>query len=117
MDEDMIARDVLKFSDEDSYKNHIFFYQKRMGLTDAIQTCTGKLNGTPIALGVMDFQFMGGSMASVVGEKITRLVEYATKKSMPLIIVCSSGGACMQEGTLSLMQMAKISSVLQIHQA
>nr|AND48565.1 beta subunit of acetyl-CoA carboxylase carboxytransferase [Sphagnum wulfianum] len=117
MDEDMIARDVLKFSDEDSYKNRIIFYQKRTGLTDAIQTGTGKLNGTPIALGVMDFQFMGGSMGSVVGEKITRLVEYATKKSMPLIIVCSSGGARMQEGTLSLMQMAKISSVLQIHQA
>nr|AND48158.1 beta subunit of acetyl-CoA carboxylase carboxytransferase [Flatbergium novo-caledoniae] len=117
MDGDMIARDVLKFSDEDSYKNRIIFYQKRTGLTDAIQTGTGKLNGTSIALGVMDFQFMGGSMGSVVGEKITRLIEYATKKSMPLILVCSSGGARMQEGTLSLMQMAKISSVLQIHQA
>jgi len=88
-----------------------------MGLIDVIQTGTGKLNGTPIALGVMDFQFMGGSMGSIVGEKITRLVEYATKKSMPLIIVCSSRGARMQEGTLSLMQMAKISSILQIHQA
>nr|YP_010194405.1 acetyl-CoA carboxylase carboxyltransferase beta subunit [Pallavicinia lyellii]QZZ24686.1 acetyl-CoA carboxylase carboxyltransferase beta subunit [Pallavicinia lyellii]QZZ24770.1 acetyl-CoA carboxylase carboxyltransferase beta subunit [Pallavicinia lyellii] len=117
MDEDMIARDVLKFSDEDSYKNRIAFYQKRTGLTDAIQTGIGKLNGTPIALGVMDFQFMGGSMGSVVGEKITRLIEYATRKSMPLIIVCSSGGARMQEGTLSLMQMAKISAVLQTHQA
>uniref|UniRef100_A0AAT9USU5 Acetyl-coenzyme A carboxylase carboxyl transferase subunit beta, chloroplastic n=1 Tax=Pallavicinia longispina TaxID=280536 RepID=A0AAT9USU5_9MARC len=117
MDEDMIARDVLKFSDEDSYKNRIAFYQKRTGLTDAIQTGIGKLYGTPVALGVMDFQFMGGSMGSVVGEKITRLIEYATRKSMPLIIVCSSGGARMQEGTLSLMQMAKISAVLQTHQA
>ncbi|KAH8974316.1 hypothetical protein BDL97_01G095600 [Sphagnum fallax] len=78
----MIAQDILKFSDEDSYKNRIIFYQKRTGLTDAIQT-------------VMDFQFMGGSMGSVVGEKITRLVEYATKKSMSLIIVCSSRGAHM----------------------
>nr|WGO61688.1 acetyl-CoA carboxylase beta subunit [Aneura pinguis]WGO61774.1 acetyl-CoA carboxylase beta subunit [Aneura pinguis]WGO61860.1 acetyl-CoA carboxylase beta subunit [Aneura pinguis]WGO61946.1 acetyl-CoA carboxylase beta subunit [Aneura pinguis] len=117
MDEDMTARDVLKFSDEDSYKNRIVFYQKRTGLTDAVQTGVGELNGTLIALGVMDFQFMGGSMGSVVGEKITRLIEYATERSIPLIIVCSSGGARMQEGTLSLMQMAKISSVLQIYQS
>ncbi|BBN16688.1 hypothetical protein MPTK1_7g08490 [Marchantia polymorpha subsp. ruderalis] len=110
----MTARDVLKFSDEDSYKNRIAFYQKRTGLTDAIQTGIGQLNGITIALGVMDFQFMGGSMGSVVGEKITRLIEYATIASMPLIIVCSSGGARMQEGTLSLMQMAKISSVFSI---
>jgi acetyl-CoA carboxylase carboxyl transferase subunit beta len=64
-----------------------------MGLTDVIQTCIGKLNGTPIALGVMDFQFMGNSMGSVMGEKNWGLVEYVTKKSMPLIIVCSSRGA------------------------
>nr|YP_011031930.1 acetyl-CoA carboxylase carboxyltransferase beta subunit [Huperzia kunmingensis]WRB01128.1 acetyl-CoA carboxylase carboxyltransferase beta subunit [Huperzia kunmingensis]WRB01215.1 acetyl-CoA carboxylase carboxyltransferase beta subunit [Huperzia selago] len=117
MDEDMIARDVLKFYDEDLHKNRIIFYQKRTGLTDAIQTGIGKPNGTPVALGAMDFQFMGGSTGSVVGEKITRPIEYAIRKSMPLIIVCSSGGARMQEGTLSLMQMAKISSVLQIYQA
>nr|QNH93669.1 acetyl-CoA carboxylase carboxyltransferase beta subunit [Christensenia aesculifolia] len=116
MDEDMIAQDVLKFSDEESYKNRISLSQKRTGLTDAVQTGIGNLNGTPVALGVMDFQFMGGSMGSVVGEKITRLIEYATQESLPLIIVCASGGARMQEGTLSLMQMAKISSVLQIHQ-
>nr|YP_009974128.1 acetyl-CoA carboxylase carboxyltransferase beta subunit [Marattia laxa]QNH94028.1 acetyl-CoA carboxylase carboxyltransferase beta subunit [Marattia laxa] len=116
MDEDMVAQDVLKFSDEDSYKNRISLSQKRTGLTDAVQTGVGNLNGIPVALGVMDFQFMGGSMGSVVGEKITRLIEYATQESLPLIIVCASGGARMQEGTLSLMQMAKISSVLQIHQ-
>nr|BDZ75650.1 acetyl-CoA carboxylase subunit beta [Timmiella anomala] len=117
MDEDMVARDVLKFSDEDSYKSRVIFYQKRTGLTDAIQTGIGKLNKNLVALGVMEFQFMGGSMGSVVGEKITRLIEYATEKSMPLILVCSSGGARMQEGTLSLMQMAKIASALQIHQS
>nr|YP_009973949.1 acetyl-CoA carboxylase carboxyltransferase beta subunit [Eupodium kaulfussii]QNH93849.1 acetyl-CoA carboxylase carboxyltransferase beta subunit [Eupodium kaulfussii] len=116
MDEDMVAQDVLKFSDEDSYKNRISLSQKRTGLTDAVQTGIGNLNGTTVAPGVMDFQFMGGSMGSVVGEKITRLIEYATQESLPLIIVCASGGARMQEGTLSLMQMAKISSVLQIHQ-
>lgn len=116
MDEDMVAQDVLKFSDEDSYRNRISLSQKRTGLTDAVQTGIGNLNGTPVALGVMDFQSMGGSMGSVVGEKITRLIEYATQESLPLIIVCASGGARMQEGTLSLMQMAKISSVSQIHQ-
>ena len=116
MYEDMVARDVLKFSDEDSYKNRVIFYQKRTGLTDAIQTGIGKLNKNLVALGVMDFQFMGGSMGSVVGEKITRLIEYAFKESLPLIIVCSSGGARMQEGTLSLMQMAKITSLLQFYQ-
>nr|NP_569638.1 acetyl-CoA carboxylase beta subunit [Psilotum nudum]AGC26802.1 acetyl-coenzyme A carboxylase carboxyl transferase subunit beta [Psilotum nudum]BAB84225.1 acetyl-CoA carboxylase subunit [Psilotum nudum] len=116
IDEDMIAQDILKFHDEESYNNRIVTYQRQTGLTDAIQTGIGRLNGIPVALGVMDFQFMGGSMGSVVGEKITRLIEYATCKSMPLILVCSSGGARMQEGTLSLMQMAKISSVLQIYQ-
>lgn len=116
MYEDMVARDVLKFYDEDSYKNRVIFYQKRTGLTDAIQTGIGKLNKNLVALGVMDFQFMGGSMGSVVGEKITRLIEYAFKESLPLIIVCSSGGARMQEGTLSLMQMAKITSLLQFYQ-
>nr|YP_009502326.1 acetyl-CoA carboxylase carboxyltransferase beta subunit [Alsophila podophylla]AWV63377.1 acetyl-CoA carboxylase carboxyltransferase beta subunit [Alsophila podophylla] len=116
MDEDTTAKDVLGFSDEDSYQNRITTSQEKTGLTDAVQTGIGYLNGKPIALGVMDFHFMGGSMGSVVGEKITRPIEYATHESLPLIIICASGGARMQEGTLSLMQMAKISSVLQIHQ-
>nr|YP_008474572.1 acetyl-CoA carboxylase, carboxyl transferase subunit beta [Marsilea crenata]AGI51462.1 acetyl-CoA carboxylase, carboxyl transferase subunit beta [Marsilea crenata] len=116
MDEDMVAKDVLGFFDEESYGNRINISQEETGLTDAIQTGIGRLNGTPIALGVMDFKFMGGSMGSVVGEKITRLIEYAAQESLPLIIICASGGARMQEGTLSLMQMAKISSVLQTYQ-
>ncbi|KAI3963636.1 hypothetical protein MKW92_046294, partial [Papaver armeniacum] len=86
------------------------FIQKRNLIKIAIQTGIGQLNGIPIAIGVMDFQFMGGSMGSVVGEKITRLIEHATRKALPLIIVCASGGARMQEGSLSLMQMDKISS-------
>src|SRR4029078_4659454 len=98
------------------YKNRIDSAQKTTGLTDAVQTGTGQLNGIPVALGVMDFQFMGGSMGSVVGEKITRLIEYATNQCLPLILVCSSGGARMQEGSLSLMQMAKISSALYNYQ-
>nr|YP_009514490.1 acetyl-CoA carboxylase, carboxyl transferase subunit beta [Lygodium microphyllum]AXG76087.1 acetyl-CoA carboxylase, carboxyl transferase subunit beta [Lygodium microphyllum] len=116
MDENMTAKDVLGFSDEDSHQDRITGSQEKTGLTDAVQTGMGYLNGRPIALGVMDFQFMGGSMGSVVGEKITRLVEYATNRSLPLVVVCASGGARMQEGTLSPMQMAKISSALQIHQ-
>nr|YP_009891773.1 carboxytransferase beta subunit [Moriera spinosa]QKK38145.1 carboxytransferase beta subunit [Moriera spinosa] len=113
MDEDMVSTDPIQFhSREEPYKNRIDSAQKKTGLTDAVQTGTGQLNGIPVALGVMDFQFMGGSMGSVVGEKITRLIEYATTEFLPLILVCSSGGARMQEGSLSLMQMAKISSVL-----
>lgn len=129
MDEDMYTLDVLQFysenepshsdnlnSEDESYKDHITFYQIETGLTDAIQTGIGQLNGLTIALGVMDFQFMGGSMGSVVGEKITRLIERATAESLPLIMVCASGGARMQEGSFSLMQMAKIASALYIHQ-
>nr|YP_010703759.1 acetyl-CoA carboxylase beta subunit [Bolbitis tonkinensis]WCO86944.1 acetyl-CoA carboxylase beta subunit [Bolbitis tonkinensis] len=115
-DEDMITEDVLDFSDEDSHQNRVAVSQEKTGLTDAAQTGIGYLDGTLVALGVMDFHFMGGSMGSAVGEKITRLVEYATDKSLPLVLICASGGARTQEGTLSLMQMAKISSVLQIHQ-
>nr|ANA08900.1 acetyl-CoA carboxylase subunit [Syringa julianae]ANA08903.1 acetyl-CoA carboxylase subunit [Syringa pubescens subsp. microphylla]QBS50093.1 acetyl-CoA carboxylase beta subunit [Syringa pubescens subsp. microphylla] len=98
--------------EEEPYKDRIDSYQRETGLTEAVQTGIGQINGIPIAFGVMDFQFMGGSMGSVVGEKITRLIEYATNQFLPLIIVCASGGARMQEGSLSLMQMAKISSAL-----
>nr|YP_009525195.1 acetyl-CoA carboxylase carboxyltransferase beta subunit [Hodgsonia macrocarpa]AXR94507.1 acetyl-CoA carboxylase carboxyltransferase beta subunit [Hodgsonia macrocarpa]AXR94592.1 acetyl-CoA carboxylase carboxyltransferase beta subunit [Hodgsonia macrocarpa]AXR94676.1 acetyl-CoA carboxylase carboxyltransferase beta subunit [Hodgsonia macrocarpa]AXR94761.1 acetyl-CoA carboxylase carboxyltransferase beta subunit [Hodgsonia macrocarpa] len=118
MDEDMVSLDPIEFhSEEESYKDRINSYQSKTGLTEAIQTGTGKLNGIPVAMGVMDFQFMGGSMGSVVGEKITRLIEYATNQFLPLILVCASGGARMQEGSLSLMQMAKISSALYDYQS
>nr|YP_009109286.1 acetyl-CoA carboxylase carboxyltransferase beta subunit [Corallorhiza odontorhiza]AIW51755.1 acetyl-CoA carboxylase carboxyltransferase beta subunit [Corallorhiza odontorhiza] len=111
MDEDMVSMDPVEFhSEEEPYIDRISFYQIKTGLTEAVQTGVGQLNSIPIAIGVMDFQFMGGSMGSVVGEKITRLIEYATNRSLPVIIVCASGGARMQEGSLSLMQMAKISS-------
>nr|YP_010601718.1 acetyl-CoA carboxylase carboxyltransferase beta subunit [Shivparvatia glanduligera]WAM61294.1 acetyl-CoA carboxylase carboxyltransferase beta subunit [Shivparvatia glanduligera] len=118
MDEDMVSMDPLEFhSEEEPYKDRIDSYQRQTGLTEAVQTGIGQLNGIPVAIGVMDFKFMGGSMGSVVGEKITRLVEYASNKLLPLIIVCASGGARMQEGSLSLMQMAKISSVLYDYQS
>nr|YP_010148316.1 acetyl-CoA carboxylase beta subunit [Clintonia udensis]QQV68730.1 acetyl-CoA carboxylase beta subunit [Clintonia udensis] len=118
MDEEMVSMDPIEFhSEEEPYKDRIDSYQRKTGLTEAVQTGIGQLNGTPIAVGVMDFQFMGGSMGSVVGEKITRLIEYATNRSLPVIIVCASGGARMQEGSLSLMQMAKISSALYDYQS
>nr|YP_010725309.1 acetyl-CoA carboxylase carboxyltransferase beta subunit [Adenosma glutinosa]WDY12209.1 acetyl-CoA carboxylase carboxyltransferase beta subunit [Adenosma glutinosa] len=118
MDEDMVSLDPIGFhSEEEPYKDRIDSYQRKTGLTEAVQTGVGQLNGISVAIGVMDFQFMGGSMGSVVGEKITRLVEYATNQFLPLIIVCASGGARMQEGSLSLMQMAKISSALYNYQS
>nr|YP_009572363.1 acetyl-CoA carboxylase carboxyltransferase beta subunit [Monococcus echinophorus]QBE87328.1 acetyl-CoA carboxylase carboxyltransferase beta subunit [Monococcus echinophorus] len=118
MDEDMVSTDPIEFhSEEEPYKDRIDSYQRKTGLTEAVQTGIGQLKGIPVAIGVMDFQFMGGSMGSVVGEKITRLIEYATINFLPLIIVCASGGARMQEGSLSLMQMAKISSVLYDYQS
>nr|YP_009988159.1 acetyl-CoA carboxylase carboxyltransferase beta [Sedum lineare]QNM38396.1 acetyl-CoA carboxylase carboxyltransferase beta [Sedum lineare] len=117
IDEDMVSLDPIEFhSEEEPYKDRIESYQTTTGLTEAVQTGTGQLNGIPIAIGVMDFQFMGGSMGSAVGEKITRLIEYATKSFLPLILVCASGGARMQEGSLSLMQMAKISAALYDYQ-
>nr|QKG63904.1 acetyl-CoA carboxylase carboxyltransferase beta subunit [Syringa reticulata subsp. pekinensis] len=118
MDEDLDSLDAIGWDDaEELYKDRIDSYQNETGLTEAVQTGIGQLNGIPVAIGVMDFQFMGGSMGSVVGEKITRLIEYATNKFLPLIIVCASGGARMQEGSLSLMQMAKISSALYDYQS
>nr|WFG52064.1 acetyl-CoA carboxylase beta subunit [Astragalus melilotoides] len=117
MDEYMVSVDPIEFhSEEEPYKNRLDSYQKRTGLMEAVQTGTGQLNGIPLAIGIMDFQFMGGSMGSVVGEKITRLIEYATNQRLPLVLVCASGGARMQEGSLSLMQMAKISSALYDYQ-
>nr|YP_010259924.1 acetyl-CoA carboxylase carboxyl transferase beta [Cymbidium atropurpureum]UIX53390.1 acetyl-CoA carboxylase carboxyl transferase beta [Cymbidium atropurpureum] len=118
MYEDMVSMDPIEFhSEEEPYIDRISFYQIKTGLTEAVQTGVGQLNSIPIAMGVMDFQFMGGSMGSVVGEKITRLIEYATNRSLPIIIMCASGGARMQEGSLSLMQMAKISAALYDYQS
>nr|QYB20945.1 acetyl-CoA carboxylase carboxyltransferase beta subunit [Athrotaxis laxifolia]BBN66338.1 acetyl-CoA carboxylase beta subunit [Athrotaxis laxifolia] len=103
-------------TEEQSYQDYNTSYQEETGLPDAIQTGIGEINGFTVALGVMDFQFMGGSMGSVVGEKITRLIQYATENFLPVILVCASGGARMQEGSFSLMQMNKIAAVLHTHQ-
>nr|YP_010007339.1 AccD [Passiflora vespertilio]QNR06182.1 AccD [Passiflora vespertilio] len=94
------------------YVTRTFYDQDQTGLSEAIQTGFGELNGIPVALGVMEFEFIGGSMGHTVGERITRLIEYAGRLELPLIIVCASGGARLYEGAFSLMQMAKISSAL-----
>ena len=117
LDETLSPCNPLDFCDQKTYAERLKDSQERTKLQDAILTGTGLLDGIPVALGVMDFSFMGGSMGSVVGEKITRLIEYATREGYVLILICASGGARMQEGVLSLMQMAKISSALNIYQS
>jgi len=105
-------KDVLKFSDKISYKERIVRSTKKSGRKEAIATGTGRINGYLVAIGVMDFSYMGGSMGSAVGEKITRLIKKSIELQCPLILVSSSGGARMQEGAISLMQMAKTAAML-----
>jgi acetyl-CoA carboxylase carboxyl transferase subunit beta len=109
---DIMPVDALGFKDLKAYSKRLTEYQTRTGLKDALVSCTGTLGGHPVVVAVMAFEFMGGSMGSVVGEKVTRCVERALKERKPLIIISCSGGARMQEGALSLMQMAKISAAL-----
>jgi acetyl-CoA carboxylase carboxyl transferase subunit beta len=104
--------DPLGFKDTKPYKSRLKDYQERLGVKDAVVVVTGTLEDTPVVLAVMEYGFMGGSMGSVVGEKITRAAELAVERRAPLIVVSASGGARMQEGVLSLMQMGKISSAL-----
>ena len=104
--------DSHEFVDTASYKERLEVASKKTGRDDAIWTGTGLCNGKEIALGVMDFSFMGGSMGSVVGERLTLLIELATEKKLPFVVVTASGGARMQESILSLMQMAKTSSAI-----
>jgi len=108
----MRSADPLEFVDTKKYSSRINDTIKKLGLYDAIRTGTGKLNKKDVAFGCMDFKFIGGSMGSVVGEKIARLADTAYKNKIPLIIISASGGARMMEGAFSLMQMAKTSSRL-----
>jgi acetyl-CoA carboxylase carboxyl transferase subunit beta len=104
--------DPLKFKDSKAYKDRLKRYQDQTGVRDAVTVVEGRIDGEEVILAVMDYRFMGGSMGSVVGEKITLACEEAIKQKIPLVVVSASGGARMQEGALSLMQMAKISAAL-----
>jgi acetyl-CoA carboxylase carboxyl transferase subunit beta len=112
LDSKISSRDPLKFTDTKPYKNRSKEAENKTGLKDAIRTATGKSMGMEIVIACMDFRYIGGSMGSVVGEKITRAVDQAISKKIPLIIISKSGGARMMEGAISLMQMAKTSAKL-----
>ena len=111
-DTDIAPVDALGFVDSKAYASRIAAYQAETGLKDALISSEGLLGGLPVIIAVMEYGFMGGSMGSVVGEKVTRAAERAHDARCPLIVVSCSGGARMQEGALSLMQMAKISAAL-----
>ena len=104
--------DPLTFRDTKRYRDRLKSYQQAVGERDAVIVAQGTMEEIPVVLAVMEYRFMGGSMGSVVGEKITRAAERALERKWPLIVVSASGGARMQEGVLSLMQMAKISAAL-----
>lgn len=111
-DSEMTSLDPLQFQGPSKYPEKIEEYIQKTGLSDAVICGTGELEGMRISLSVMDFRFLGASMGSVVGEKITRAIERAIEEHLPVVIVCASGGARMYEGILSLMQMAKTSAAL-----
>ncbi len=114
-DENLSSVDSLGFVDSKPYTARIEENSKKTGMNDAVKCGSATLDGRRYMLGIMDFRYMGASMGSVVGEKITRLVERATAEKVPVVLVTASGGARMQEGILSLMQMAKTSGALERH--
>lgn len=111
-DADLASNDPLKFVDKKKYKDRLAEYTKKTGMKSAVVSGHGKLSGMEISLGVMDFRFGGGSMGTVEGEKLARVYRYALEKKIPAIVISKSGGARMQEGTLSLFQMAKTSAYI-----
>jgi acetyl-CoA carboxylase carboxyl transferase subunit beta len=114
LDRDLTSSDPLSFVDTKTYKDRVKKSVKSTGLNDAIRTAYGKLDGHKIVISCMDFSFIGGSMGSVVGEKISRAIDYSLKNKTPLMIISKSGGARMMESTYSLMQMAKTSAKLSL---
>jgi acetyl-CoA carboxylase carboxyl transferase subunit beta len=109
--------DILKFTGTTSYSDQLKKYQKKTGLKEGVVTGLGKIEGHAVSVAVMEFNFLGGSMGSVMGEKITRAIERATDRGLPMLIFSASGGARMHEGMFSLMQMAKTSGALSRHAA
>ena len=114
LDRDLTSSDPLSFVDTKTYKDRVKKSVKSTGLNDAIRTAYGKLDGHKIVISCMDFSFIGGSMGSVVGEKISRAIDHSLKNKIPLMIISKSGGARMMESTYSLMQMAKTSAKLSL---
>ena len=112
MDETLSSSNPLEFTDTQAYPDRVKASQKKSGLTDAVRTAYGKMNGVNIVIACMDFRFIGGSMGSVVGEKISRAIDMARKKKYPFLMISKSGGARMMEAGFSLMQMAKTSARL-----
>ncbi len=115
MDADLKSIDTLRFQGMASYKDRLKNYQASTGLLDAVISGRGMLDGYKVSIAVMDFGFLAATMGSVVGERITRTIEYGTTKRSAVIIIAASGGARMYEGMLSLMQMAKTSGALSRH--
>jgi acetyl-CoA carboxylase carboxyl transferase subunit beta len=115
MDASLHSVDSLRFQGMATYKDRLKKYQESTGLVDAVLSGYGTLEGIRVAIAVMDFAFLAATMGSVVGERITRVIEYATAERIPIIIISASGGARMYEGMLSLMQMAKTSGALARH--
>jgi acetyl-CoA carboxylase carboxyl transferase subunit beta len=111
-DAQLVSNDPLRFVDTRPYADRLKEARRKLGMADAVLTAEGLLNGRPIVCCSMEFGFIGGSMGAVVGEKVTRAVELAMERKLPLVIVSCSGGARMMEGTLSLMQLAKVSAAL-----
>lgn len=111
-DADLASSDPLQFSDTRPYSQRLMEAQKKCGMSDAILTTEGTLNGRPVTCCSMEFDFIGGSMGAVVGEKLTRAIERCVAQKQPLIVVSASAGARMMEGAVSLMQLAKVSAAL-----
>lgn len=112
LDEKLTSKDPLRFIDSKKYSDRLKAAQKKTGLKDAVRTAVGKSMGKDLVVACMDFSFIGGSMGSVVGEKIARAIDYAKKKKVPFLMISKSGGARMMEAALSLMQLAKTSAKL-----
>ncbi|EAR00762.1 acetyl-CoA carboxylase, carboxyl transferase subunit beta [Maribacter sp. HTCC2170] len=112
LDAKLYSKDPLKFTDTKKYTDRLKAAQKKTGLKDAVKTAIGKSNGKDLVIACMDFSFIGGSMGSVVGEKIARAIDHAIKKKVPFVMISKSGGARMMEAALSLMQLAKTSAKL-----
>jgi acetyl-CoA carboxylase carboxyl transferase subunit beta len=113
-DADLTSCDPLNFKDSAKYPDRVKASQQKTSMKDAVVSGIGAIDSCPVSFAVMDFSFMGGSMGSVVGEKVARAIERAIERSIPLIVISCSGGARMQEGILSLMQMAKTSALLAV---